>query len=243
MDGERTSTAWAEAVSAAMVLIDDLRLQEQLQISPAQFYRRMAAFVRQAVTLLNRPPELYDALTRGMAEPVYDDFEWESTEESAEGPVVVQTGKAGFQLCSVVWLEAGPGGEIEYVPYGDAAYDPESGDVTFGVQEEAGRKYLLDFYTDGSFSPELTLRQTRLLALAVAVVWNQRFSNNWINIQPKLRDESFEVVNEANYQEKNSQRFLRVVQDFTDELKKYEQDVAYVNVARRRGAGRGMALI
>ena len=46
-------TAWSDVITAAMVEIDDVRLQEQLDASPAQFYRRMAALVDLALPLMS----------------------------------------------------------------------------------------------------------------------------------------------------------------------------------------------
>jgi len=220
------ATSWADVVAAAMVQIDDARLQEQLSVSPAQFYRRMAGYVKQAIPLMSRPPELREYLTSGTVYPAWDDFEWVSTDGSAEGETVVETGRAGYELCSVARRAAMDNGETALIPYSGARYDAETGDVTFPAQDAAGLDYELDFYTDGTF-PTLTDAQARLFALAVAQVWNERFSNNWLDMTPKIHDESFETVNEANYQDKNSVRLSRKRVSFNDELRKYEQDCAF----------------
>ena len=77
------ATSWEQIYAAAMIPIDDVRLQEQLQISPALFNRRMSLYVTTAMPLLSRPPELLAYLKDSMEEPEYDDFEWTSIKASS----------------------------------------------------------------------------------------------------------------------------------------------------------------
>lgn len=224
-------TAWSDIMSAALVQIDDVRLQEQLAVSPAQFYRRMAAMVKQALPLLCRPPELLAYLKRGMVAPMWDDFEWESTEASTEKETVVDTGKTGFALCSVASVQTDGSGRTTLTPYPDAVYDAATGNVTFPAQLSQGISYELDFYSDGEF-PDLTETQMRLFALAVACVWDERFSRTWLNMTPKIHDSSFETVNEANYIDKVDKRLQNNRQSLNDELRHYEQDCAYAATVR-----------
>lgn len=224
-------TTWADIVAAALVQIDDVRLTEQMAVSPAQFYRRTSALIMQAVPLLSRPPELLEHLKRGMTEPEYDDFEWTSDAASVEGPTEVETGKTGYELCSVTQRVEHDNGTVSLIPYAGAAYDPESGVVTMPAQEKTGIGYDFDFYTDGTF-PELTETQMRLFALAVAVVWDERFSRNWISMQMKIHDESFETVNEANYMAQATKRLHDNRIAFNDELRWYEQRSYYKGTVR-----------
>lgn len=220
------ATAWADIVAAAMVQIDDVRLQDQLSTSPAQFYRRMAAWIKQAMPLLNRPPQLLAYLKKDMVAPEYADAEWASTAESMTAETTLNTGAIGYDLFSVVQVIEQDQGVVTYAPYADAQYDPETGDVTFPVQSAEGISYVLDFYTDGTFQT-LTDTQIRLFALAVAVVWDERFTRNYLNLQPKIHDSSFSTVNEATYTEKVSKRLHDNRIMFNDELRAYEQLCAY----------------
>lgn len=220
------ATAWADIVAAAMVQIDDVRLQDQLSTSPAQFYRRMAAWIKQAMPLLNRPPQLLAYLKKDMVAPEYADAEWVSTAESMTAETTLNTGAIGYDLFSVVQVIEQDQGVVTYAPYAEAQYDPETGDVTFPVQSAEGISYVLDFYTDGTFQ-DLTDTQIRLFALAVAVVWDERFTRNYLNLQPKIHDSSFSTVNEANYTEKVSKRLHDNRIMFNDELRAYEQLCAY----------------
>ena len=217
------ATGWSEIINAAMQALDDERWREQITVSPAQFYRAKSDSVLFALPLLNSPPELLDYLEKDMVQPEYDDFSWTSTEESLSGETAVDTGLLGFELMScIVYGEDGTG----VAPYPGAVYDGETGTVTFPQQTSAGLHYELDFYTDGTFN-DLTLSQKRLFGLAVCVAWDEDFSRNWLNLQPKIHDSSFSTVNEANYMDKLSLRLRENRQSFNDELHKYEQLCAY----------------
>lgn len=217
------ATAWSDIITAAMQALDDERWREQLTVSPAQFYRAKSDSVKFALPLLNSPPELLDYLEKDMEEPSYDSASWVSTEASLAAETQIDTGLTGYELMSVVRMSEDG---TEGTPYASASYDSETGIVTMPRQTEAGVVYELDFYTDGSFQT-LTNSQLRLFALAVCVVWDEHFTNNWLNRTPKIHDSSFDTVNEANYIDKTSASLLEHYQRFNDELHKYEQLCAY----------------
>lgn len=217
------ATAWSEIITAAMQALDDERWREQITVSPAQFYRAKSDSVKFALPLLNSPPELLDYLEKDMVTPQYDDFSWESTEESLSGETAAETGLLGFELMSCILMSEDG---TEATPYPGASYDPETGIVTMPQQAAVGLHYEFDFYTDGSFA-DLSNSQMRLFALAVCVVWDEHFTRNWLNIQAKIHDSSFSTVNEANYIDKSTARLMQNRQSFNDELHKYEQLCAY----------------
>lgn len=225
-------TGWSEIITAAKLLIDDVRWQKEVEISAARFFRAKSEYVKMALPRLNRPPGLLDYVKTGMEDAEYDSASWTSTQESTETETTVSTGLTGFELCTV--CQRTNGGLVE-LPYTDFTYDEETGDITFGIQPQAGLEYEIDFYSDG-YVNDLSETQMRLFALAVAVVWDERMDRTWLNLQPKIKDASFETVNEANWAEKFSQRLLRNEQSFSDELRKYEQDCAF----RARFSGTGI---
>ena len=223
------ATTWADIVAASMVQIDDVRLQEQMAVSPAQFYRRMSALIQQAMPLLSRPPELLSFLKKEMVLPTFDDYEWTSDAASTEAETAVNTGMIGYDLCSVTQRIVHQNGTVSLLPYYGASYDAETGIVTMPVQTSAGIGYDFDFYTDGSFS-DLSETQMRLFALAVSIVWDERFSRTWLNMTPKIHDDSFETVNEANYIQQITKRLQENRIAFQDELRAYEQLCAYTGI-------------
>lgn len=222
------ATNWADIVAAALVQIDDVRLEEQMAVSPAQFYRRMSAMIMQAVPLLSRPPEFLAYLKRDMELPAYDDQSWTSTEESTEAETVIDTGMTGYELFSATQRVYHPNGTISEIPYTDAVYDAETGTVTMPIQESAGVDYDFDFYTDGTFA-DLSETQMRLFALAISVVWDERFTRNWLNITSKIHDDTFKTVNEASYTQQTTKRLHDNRIAFDHEMRAYEQLCAYNN--------------
>nr|DAT56411.1 MAG TPA: hypothetical protein [Caudoviricetes sp.] len=230
-------TAWSDIITNhAMVVIGDDRMRDDLAADAALFFRRMSAWIEMAIPMLSKPPELQIFLTEGLKTPQYDDAEWTSDQKSTTQETVLQTGKPGYELCSCVIARTARNGDVTFFPYTDFTYDAQTGSVTFPQQDNAGTEYRLDFYTDGAFEHELTLRQKRLLGLAVAVTWDNRFNREWLNIQPKLHDKNFNPPNENTTMKESTARFEKNTQLFYSELNAYEQSCAYmqrVNPLRR----------
>lgn len=223
-------TQLADVIKNAMTIIDDVRLTQLLSQNPALFYRKMCGYVDLAIPMLSSPPELYTFITDDLKIPEFADATWETTGKSLMEETQVETGKIGYELCSVSkYSDDGK----STTPYLEATYDAETGIVTFPVQENTGITYDIDFYNDGSVA-DLSPQIMRLFALAVAVVWNERLDNNWLNIQPKIKDSAFETVNESNYIDKMTARAKEKRLAFAEELKKFEQMTAYQKTINRR---------
>lgn len=217
------ATTVSEVISQALIFINDIRLTEMLRSNPARFYRKMSAYVQIAMPVLNRPPALFKYVQSEYVPATYDSVSWTSTAESTESSLVIPTGRTGYELCSVA--RRSEDGTFE-TPYTDFIYDPETGNITVAQQEAVGINYEVDFYKDGSFA-DLTYTMMRLFALAVATVWYDNFSNDWLNMQMKIHDSNFDTVNESNYIEKTTAKGKEMKQQLSAELHKYEQDVAY----------------
>lgn len=223
-------TSWTEIIcNYAMPVMDDVRLIDQMGENPALFFRRMALYMDLAIPVVSRPPELDSYLNYELVKPVYDDMIWRSTSESLEGETTVETSMIGYELFSCSLREVDDSGVVTSTPVSGVTYDPETGTIVFPQQETVGLEYNVDFYTDGSFYYDLTEAQKRLLGLAVGVVWDERFSRNWLNITQKIKDASFDTVNESNYMREVQNRLFMNRHLLNDELRKYEQDVAYKN--------------
>lgn len=217
-------TGWSQVIAKAKVLIDDVRWDRELAVDPARFYRAKSDYVLLALPMLNRPPNLQAAIKNGMTLPQYDSYSY-SLAEDISGNLTIETGMTGYEIASVV-IRGADG--ISETPVTAFVYDAESGNVKAEITASAGQSVEIDFYTDGQFA-DLSDTQMRLFALAVAVVWDERFDNNWLNMQQKIHDSSFSTANEGNYAEKISQRRERNRAAFTEELKQYEQNVAYLS--------------
>lgn len=228
-------TPWTEIIcNYAMPVMDDVRLTDQMGENPALFFRRMALYMDLAIPMVSRPPELDSYLNYELTKPEYDDFIWRSTSDSLEGETTVETSMTGYELFSCSLREVDDSGVVTSTPVSGVTYDPETGTVVFPQQESVGLEYNVDFYTDGSFYYDLTEAQKRILGLAVGVVWDERFSRNWLNITMKVKDSSFDTVNESNYMREVQNRLFMNRHLLNDELRKYEQDVAYKNTVTPR---------
>lgn len=219
----------------AMVEIDDIRLREQAQENPALFFRRMALYMYMAIPLFNRPPEMREYLLNGLTEPSFDNFEWVSTEKSVTESTIVSTGMTGFELFSCSSVAYDGAGNAVLTPYTEAVYNEDTGEVTFPQQTAVGLIYTMDFYTDGQFSAALTVAQKRILGLCIANVWQERFSENWLNMQPKIKDKSFESGSEHAHITANTGRIKEMRASLSSELMKYEQDCEYYSQVKGPG--------
>ena len=186
----------------------------------------MSLYVLGALPMLNRPPELQETLRQGMTLPRYTSVEWVTTEASTHQVTEVPTGGLNYELCCCDIRRTDGAGNVILTPYPDAIYEPETGLVLFPLQTEIGLSYEITLYADGTF-PELDYTLRRLFALAIACVWDERFSRNWLNNQMKIKDTGFETVNESNYMRATHQRAQENRAALNDELRKYEQDAAY----------------
>ena len=219
-------TQLTDVIKNAMTIIDDIRLTQQLAQNPVLFYRKMMGYVELAIPMLSSPPELYTYITSEYEAAEFTEAAWVSTEESLAAETDVETGKIGYDLCSVM-VNKGDGKPP--VPYTEAEYDSETGIVTFPVQTVSGLVYDIDFFKDGSVA-DLTPQMMRLFALAISVMWNERLDNDWLDITPKIKDSSFSTINESNYIDKMTARNKEKRRVFTDELKKFEQTTMYQKV-------------
>lgn len=220
-------TSWSEIITNhAMVVIDDVRLQELAAQNPALFMRRMSLYVKNAIPLFSRPPQMVGYLLHEIVEPSFGDYEWTSTEQSTTEQTVISTGMIGYDLCHCEYAQALDTEDVYFTPV-EVSYDAETGEVTIPITLSAGLTYSIDFYKDGEFFYDLTPSQKRILGLCVASVWDERFFRNFLNDTMKIKDQSFNTVNESNYMREGAAKKAKNRAMLNDELRKYEQDVAY----------------
>ena len=214
-----------------MTVIDDIRLKEELINNPALFFRRAYGYFENAMPLIDRPFALVSYLNEGYIPPKFSDFKWESTEKSQTEETTVSTGMAGYELFSCSILTVDSSGAPALIPYREAGYDAETGDVTFPVQTQAGIIYTMDFYTDGVIRPndpkELSPSIMRLLGLSCAVVYNEREVNAWLSNQNFIQSKSFSLHSPAAHTRAQVERAAEARKNFYEELRKYEQNTDF----------------
>lgn len=224
-------TTFSEIITDyAMVEIDDVRLHKELAVSPARFYRKMCLYMNNAIPRFNRPPVVRGWLKYTPAQ--WDDFQY-STQETVQSGSVISTNIKGYDMASAVQVSDDGYGGIQYTPV-PIAYDANTGNVTVETELNQNAQIDIDFYTDGVFNLELGSEMKRILGLCVQVVWENRFVNNFLLQQPKIKDRSFDLGSEANHMNAGTNRLRTLTQMLNQELNAFEQAVAYTNVVLRR---------
>lgn len=228
MDGSKT-TFIDIICNHAMLEIADVRLQTEMGISPAQFFRKMSLYVINAVPRFNRPPEAREWLK--FTAPNYDDMEYIVPLTYSDGDLTINTESVGYEIVSVVKKQEDGYGGYEYIPVQSAAYNPETGIITIPEGYASGADVLeIDFYTDGTFDRELGYDMKDILGLLIQYAWEFRFANDYLLQQPKIKDKSFDVGNEANHMRAATERMRMLQERINQRLKSFEQSIAYRNI-------------
>lgn len=217
-------TTFAEILTQwAMQNIDDVNWARELSENPAAFFRAKSDTLIMAIPHFSRPPEMQAWLA--FTGPEYDSYT-ETVEEAQEAGYEIETGKTGYELCSGLIITKTAHGDEVYAAL-DCEYDAETGLVTVETALPAGAEVDIDFYTDGVFERDLDGDQKRILGLCVGYQWFSRFANNWLNLQPKIHDKSFDIASESAHMTSVSARMKELRLDLDDALLRYEQNCYY----------------
>jgi len=226
--GENKTTFIDVICNHAMLEIADIRLENDMATSPARFFRKMALYMLNAIPRFNRPPEAREWLK--FTAPVYDDYDFTVETMDAGESITIETGIKGFEMVSAIRVQATGYGTTEFIPLTGTGYDAETGDVTIPSDiVSIGDQIAIDFYTDGYFDRELGYDMKDILGLLVQYVWEQRFANDYLLQQPKIKDKSFDVGNEANHMRSANERMKFLQEQINQKLRAFEQNVEYRN--------------
>ena len=227
MEGNKT-TFIDVICNHAMVEIADLRLENDMNISPARFFRKMALYTIQAIPRFNRPPEAREWLK--FTAPVYDDYDYAVPNDYVSGDLAIETGMKGYDIISAIKIVPNGTGVYDFIPVVGITYDAETGVVVIpDGSVSADDNIAIDFYTDGYFDRELGFDMKDILGLLIQYVWECRFANDFLLQQPKIKDRSFDVGNEANHMRASTERMKYLSERNNQRLKSFEQSVAYRN--------------
>lgn len=223
-------TSWASVITDdALLIINDLRLNNELAENPALFFRKMAFYMKSAIPRFNRPPEIKGWLT--YTEPSYNAMvNTVETEQTAD--YVIASGQTGYDLmCAGIMTEDVYGNPV-YTPVEGVEYDTETGDITIPAAEDspvpAGTVFSIDFYKDGTFDNDLTDTQRRILALCIQYVWETAYVNDWLTRFPRAKDRSFDAGNVSSQVRANTERANAVKRTLDDEMTGYAQSCEYM---------------
>lgn len=208
---------------AVMQDIDDVRWQQQLEENPALFFRSKSQVLINSIPRFNKPPEMEAYLAYNA--PAYDDYSF-TIDEDPIMPYTVQTGKTGYELASAIIVNREPN-SVKTHPV-DIVYDSETGDVTFNCLMQQGQEIEIDFYTDGTFVNDLTVRQQRILGMCVAYDWYRQFAGTYLGITPKVIDPKFKINGtESGKIRADTERMRYLEEQLNGELDNYERACAY----------------
>ena len=224
-----TPTTFTEIIcDFAMVQIADVRLQTEMSVSPARFFRKMSFFVTSAIPRFNRPPEAREWLK--FTAPVYDDMGYNVPMDYDGGTLTIESGIKGYGLVSIIRMDDDGFGQYDFTPIPVASYDETTGNITVNSgYVKSGDMLSIDFYTDGVFDRALGYDIKDILGLLIQYVWEFRFANDYLIQQPKIKDKSFDVGNEANYMRAATERMRMLSVQINQRLREFEQNVEYRN--------------
>ena len=230
-------TSWASVITDdTLLLINDLRLNNELAENPALFFRKMAFYMKSAIPRFNRPPEITGWLT--YTEPTYNAMVY-TVEDEQTADFTIASGLAGYELMSAGTMSEDVYGNPVYTPFSGATYDPETGDIaveaSFDAPVAAGTVLSFDFYTDGTFDHDLTDGQRRILALCLQYVWEQAFADEWLNRAPRAKDRSFDAGNVSSQTRANTERLNAIKRTLDDEMTGYAQSCEYIQAVSDSG--------
>lgn len=221
-------TAWSEVITEyAMVEINDIRLNDKLVENPALFFREMALYMRNAIPRFNLPQEEQAWLS--YTSPKFDSYEYVSDGVGT----TVHTGKTGYELFCAEIITTDKFGNPAASAIVGASYDAESGDVTLPDGIANGTPISMDFYADGFFENDLSGEEKRILGLCVQLVWENRFSGEWLNRIGKAKDKTFSTPNENEGTKANTARMLLLSKTLNSEMRRYAQNLKYNSVVPR----------
>ena len=153
----------------------------------------------------------------------------EAENAAQESGFTINTGITGYEICNAILIqEDGYGGVINTpIP---TEYDEGTGNLALQGTFQEGQIIDIDFYTDGVFDRDLGYDVKRILGLCVQLVWESRFVNAFLIQQPKIKDRSFDVGNEANHMRASTERLRAMTARLNGELNAFEQDLEYGRV-------------
>ena len=237
---KKGATAWSDVVTRyGNVFVDDARMKDKYAQCPAQFFDEAFYYFAAAIPRFNLPPQIIPYLT--YSKPYFSFFEYivPSNAQGGDGeagseqdtepqpttePTVVQTDKFGYEICSVIIYSTDQFGNPIETAYTDAVYDSVSGEVTLPSGIIPGTVFRMHFAIDGYFTNPLTQEMKRLLGLAFQLVWENRFTGEWLPRAAKVSDKSFSPPNEANWTRAQEEKRRGMEASFNDEMWRYEQN-------------------
>lgn len=223
-------TKWATVITR-YTSINDQRLDETARTVPALYYATMAGYMTIAIPRFTNPPGMQEYLVGTEANRLAEDY---ISPAEQTGGTVIATGKQGYDICSAVIVADDDMGNPVFTPI-DVVYDSVAGTVTYSGDLAEGEKITMYFYADGEFENTLSPEIMRILGLCLQLAWESRYIADWLNRTPKVQDKTFTLPNAANQERADTERIKALTENLNDEMRRYEQNLAYRNTMPREG--------
>lgn len=241
-----SATKWSEIIlNYGSLFTDDARAKESYNNNPASFLNEASFYLAAAIPRFNQPAPILCYLAQNTPQ-FYQEYYWtvpgevtspDSGQEPTPTtePTVVSTGFYGYELCSVVSRSTDQFGNPADTPYLEAQYNSVTGQVTFQAGLIPGTEYVICLLIDGEFLNILTPEMKRILGLCFHLIWEYRFTGEWLARAAKVTDRSFSPPNEANWTRAQEEKRKSLEDSLNQEIRKYSQSCAYRATVGFRG--------
>ena len=217
--------------------VDDIRLSELAATNAPLYARKMYNYLPPAIAKFTMPPEIQEYLLGtkekpNFFEPKYTDYQYiVQSDLTTNTDIMLGAEYTGYELFSAQIRVVDPVGNILYVPTENASYNSSSGTITLFASAEkpiaSGTVFEFDFYTDGYFVKDLSNSIMDILGLAFGVVWQNRFSQDWLSMVPKVEDKSFSEQNRANKINADTERLRELRVQLNEAMLRYTENCYY----------------
>jgi len=217
-------TSWSAIIAdyGYPLIQNDFSLDWDLANRPAVFWNRVSGLFKISIPLFNRPPEQRTRLKDNTPHS-FTDYEYISATVQT-GPVTIDTGIEDYELCSCGLVGVDDCNTPYYTPL-TATYDADTGEVV--IAEDLTENDVVDcnFFTSGTFTPDLSEEEKSILGQCFYVVYERRFDNDVAERRGKIHDNTFNTTNEGTLTNANTERQKFVDPQLFDMLRAYEQNI------------------
>lgn len=215
-DGANGRTAFARIYECALTEINSETLRMYKRVNPALFYRKMFLYLQNGIPYFDTPMGIGERLRYTMPQ-WYDDESGGIYVKLEEKQKIINTGVTGFDMACAVNED----GAVNVL------YDKSNGDVTLTDEYPAGTCINIDFYTDGFFETELSIKEIHILGVCTALAWFKHFANDEVDMTPKMHDSSFKTISEAADTNARTARLNQLYDMLQLEMGAYARELAY----------------
>lgn len=220
--------------------VDDLRLNELSCTNPALYARKMSQYMIPAISLFTLPAEMQTYLLGTQDHPQFVEPTYNSAlytvanEETSNFTIDLGEDFTGYELFCCSIRQTDETGDIANTRV-DAAYDAQTGSVTVPATQEQpiaqGTVLEMDFYKDGMFAQNLSSQIQNILGMCFQIVWQERFSMDWLTMVSKAEDKSFYEQNRANKIRADTERLEMLRRQLAGEMRRFEENLYKNNFA------------